>query len=53
MIFKCNFSLNNNIHEKLCVWLAENECIFHVAQMQITNSLYYFVCLDFLWSFFM
>ena len=31
----------NNIHEKIMwVWLAENECIFYIAQMQSCNANY-------------
>ena len=31
----------NNIYEKIThVWLAENECIFHVTQVIITNGMH-------------
>ena len=40
--------------KNLRIWLAENGCIFHVTQVQITSRVccQNFVCLDFLWCVF-
>ena len=34
MVMKIFSNNRNNIHEKLCVWFAENKCICHVTQVQ-------------------
>ena len=40
--------------KNLRIWLAENKCIFHVTQVQITSraGCQNFACVDFLWCVF-